>query len=126
MPLQTTACSQATLVTGMPDAIIKKVSQIEQFIKESFFAALKEGCGGLGGHNAIISKYFLTGVTPSISRAGISPLAEAIIVSGRRRLHGICGFTENEVKTIVQHYLRKDEQEADGITHSMRKFYNGF
>src|SRR3954463_16184756 len=82
---------------GMPDAI-KKVSQIEQFFKGSFFAPLKEGCGGLGGRNAIISKYFLTGVTPAF-RAAISPLAEAIIVSGRRKLHGICGFTEDEVKT---------------------------
>ncbi|RUS27825.1 hypothetical protein BC938DRAFT_482686, partial [Jimgerdemannia flammicorona] len=110
--------------TGMPDAI-KKVSQIEQYFKESFFAPLKEGCGDLGGRNAIISKYFLTGVTPAF-RAGISPLAEAIIVSDERELHGICGFTENEVKTIVQHYLRKDEQGADGIIHTMRKLYNGY
>jgi hypothetical protein len=109
---------------GMPDAI-KKVSQIEQFFKESFFAPLKEGCGGLGGRNAIISKYFLTGVTPAF-RAGISPLAEAIIVSDEHELHGICGFTENEVKTIVQHFLRKDEQEADSIAHTMRKLYNGY
>ena len=109
---------------AMPDAM-KKVSQIEQFFKESFFAPLKEGCGGLGGRNAIISKYFLTGVTPAF-RAGISPLAEAIIVSDEAELHGICGFTENEVRTIVQHYLRKDEQEADSITHSMRKLYNGY
>src|SRR6185295_20347016 len=42
---------------GMPDAI-KKVSQIEQFFKTSFFATLKEGCGGLGdGRSAIIGKY---------------------------------------------------------------------
>src|SRR3954467_9163963 len=64
----------------MPNAITK-VSQIEQYFKESFFAPLKVGCGGFG-RTAIISKYFLTGVTPAF-RAGISPLAEAIIVSGR-------------------------------------------
>src|SRR5439155_14525550 len=28
--------------------------------------------------------------------------------------------------TIVQHYLRKDEQETDRIAHTMQKLYNGY
>ncbi|CAG8813368.1 41151_t:CDS:2, partial [Gigaspora margarita] len=86
---------------------------------------LKQGCGMLDHGPAVIGKYFLTGVTPAF-RAGISPLAEAVIVSDEPSLHGICGFTESEVKTIVQHYLSKDEQEAGPIIHNMQKLYNGY
>ena len=87
---------------------IAKVTEIEQFFKLNFFAPLKEACGNLstGGQNAIISKYFLTGVTPAF-RSGISPLTAVSIVSHYRKLHGMCGFTDKEVKAIVQYYLHK-------------------
>ncbi|GBC04794.1 hypothetical protein RclHR1_05880007 [Rhizophagus clarus] len=111
--------------TGLDKTTLDNVANIEQFFKESFFAVLKQGCGRLYSGPAIIGKYFLTGVTPAF-RAGISPLAEAVIVSDEVSLHGICGFTESEVKTIVQHYLSKDEQEAGPIIHTMQKLYNGY
>lgn len=113
------------MTTGWDNAKINKVAEIEQFFKTNFFAVLKEGCGRLSAGNAIISKYFLTGVTPAF-RSRISPLAEVVIVSGRRELHGICGFTGDEVKTIVQHYLRKDENDAEPIINSLRTLYNGY
>jgi hypothetical protein len=72
---------------------------------------LKQGCGRLHSGPAVIGKYFLTGVTPAF-RSEISLLAEAVIVSDEIGLHGVCGFTESEVKTIVQHYLSKDEQKV--------------
>lgn len=104
---------------------LDNVAKIETFFNVRFFAVLKQGCGMLDHGSAAIGKYFLTGVTPAF-RAGISPLAEAVIVSDEPSLHGICGFTESEVKTIVQHYLSKDEQEAGPIIHNMQKLYNGY
>lgn len=111
--------------TGLDKATFDNIARLEQFFKESFFAVLKQGCGGLHSGPAVIRKYFLTGVLPAF-RAGISPLAEAVIVSDEADLHGICGFTENEVKTIVQHYFSMDEQEAEPIIHNMQKLYNGY
>jgi len=109
----------------MDGGILEKVTKVEQFFKINFFSVLKEACGRLGDGPAIIGKYFLTGVTPAF-RAGISPLAGASLVSGRGELHGMCGFTEDEVKTIVQYYLHKDDQETDRIVHTMRRLYNGY
>ena len=57
---------------------------------------------------------------------GLSPLHEAEIISSNVELHGICGFTEEEVTTLVQCYLHKDKQEADKIVYSMRRLYNGY
>src|SRR5262249_22176502 len=73
----------------------------------------------------IISKYFLTGVTPAFYK-GVSPLHAADIVSDEFRLHGVCGFTENEVRAIIGHYLRKDEQAIEPILRSMRRLYGGY
>jgi len=106
--------------TGLDNDIAKKVAEIERLFKDNFFAVLKQACGKF-----IISKYFLTGVTPAF-RSGISPLHETGIVSGRPELHGICGFTESEVKIIVQHYLCVDEQMAEPMVHAMRRMYNGY
>ncbi|RUS34283.1 hypothetical protein BC938DRAFT_481471 [Jimgerdemannia flammicorona] len=106
-------------------ATLQRVTQIEQFFKESFFAVLKEGCGTMGDCGAIISKFFVTGVTPAF-REGISPLQETDIISGRHELHGICGFTEDEVSVLVQCYLRKDEKDAEPIVDTMRRLYNGY
>ena len=83
------------------------------------------GCGRPGSGPAAINKYFLTGVLPAF-RAGISPLAETVIISDELSLHGVCGFTGDEVKVIIQHYLGKTEQEVDSIVHTMKKLYNGY
>ena len=101
------------------------MSKIEEFFKQNFFAVLKMGCGRLSNGPVAISKYFLTGVLPAF-RAGISPLAETVIVSDELGLHGVCGFTGSEVKIIVQHYLDKTEQEVEHVSHTMKKLYNGY
>ncbi|KAG0271345.1 hypothetical protein BGZ96_005848, partial [Linnemannia gamsii] len=64
--------------TGLGSHILDRVQLIESFFKENFFAILKEGCSTLSDYGAVISKYFLTGVTPAF-RAGISPLTAAAI-----------------------------------------------
>ncbi|KAF9343232.1 hypothetical protein BGX26_006060, partial [Mortierella sp. AD094] len=113
--------------TRLDKDAIKEVQAIEAFFKENFFSILKQGCAAPSNneYGVVISKYFLTGVTPAF-RAGISPLTATTIVSHKRSLHGICGFTENEVKAIVKHYLGKDDQDAEPIVHSMRRLYNGY
>src|SRR5947209_13015322 len=113
--------------TRLNNEAIKGVEDIESFFNQNFFSILKEGCGieSMNTYGVVISKYFLTGVTPAF-RAGISPLHGTAIVSDRASLHGICGFTENEVRAVVRHYLRKDEQVAEPIVHSMRRLYGGY
>ncbi|KAF8949039.1 hypothetical protein BGZ52_006237, partial [Haplosporangium bisporale] len=113
--------------TGLGKGILDNVQHIESFFKENLFSILKEGCSAasMNDYGVIISKYFLTGVTPAF-RAGISPLTATAIVSNNRSLHGICGFTESEVKAIVKHYLRMNDQEAEPLLHSIRRLYNGY
>src|SRR5439155_25218308 len=96
----------------------KRVKRVEQFFNERFFSWLKQACGMLGDGKAIIQKYFLTGVLSAV-RAGVSPLLEVIPVSTEHQLHGICGFTETEVKAVVKQYLQKSELETDSIVMAM-------
>src|SRR5947209_8478067 len=89
-----------------------RVNNVERFFNERFFSWLKQGCGMLIDGKSVIQKYFLTGVLP-VLRARVSPLVEVIPASTERPLHGMCGFTEKEVKALVEHYLRKSELETD-------------
>ena len=53
--------------------------------------------------------YILTGVLPAF-RAGItSPLSAVGLVSADPNLHGICGFTEHDVKAIAQNTYGRAE-----------------
>ena len=90
----------------------KRLMDAENFFGVKFFSVLKEGCGSSGNAPAVSSKYFITGVLPAFRR-GMSPLQDARLVSNNLELHGICGFTEDEVRTIVRHYLRQDGKELD-------------
>jgi len=104
-----------------------KVRWIETFFNCNFFTILKQGCEDTskGRSGVVIEKYFLTGVTPAF-RAGISPLTATSIVSHIRGLHGICGFTEEEVKALTKHYLAKDDQAVVPILHALKRLYNGY
>ncbi|KAF9368308.1 hypothetical protein BGX21_006659, partial [Mortierella sp. AD011] len=113
--------------TGLGRGVLDNVQHIESFFKENLFSILKEGCSitSLNEYGVVISKYFLTGVTPAF-RAGISPLTSAAIISNKPSLQGICGFSETEVTAIVKHYLRLNGQEAEPLLHSIRRLYNGY
>ncbi|KAG0347172.1 hypothetical protein BG004_008328, partial [Podila humilis] len=88
---------------------------------------LDNGCSirSTNEYGVVISKYFLTGVTPAF-RAGFSPLTAVAIISNKPSLQGICGFSETEVAAVVKHYLRMNDQEADPLLHSIRRLYNGY
>ncbi|KAI1315836.1 hypothetical protein EDD11_000271 [Mortierella claussenii] len=113
--------------TGLGSGSLDNVQHIEQFFKEKLFSILKAGCStpSRNEYGVVISKYFLTGVTPAF-RADISPLAAAAVISNKRSLQGICGFSENEVTVIVKHYLHMNDQEAEPLLHSIRRLYNGY
>ena len=112
------------LATGVISDV-KIITNIENFFKGRFFAALKQGCGSMNNGRAPISKYFVTGVIPAF-HSGVSALLDATIISHYPKMHGACGFTEDEVKTIVQHYLHICEEDAKPIVDLMRKLYNGY
>ncbi|KAI8345922.1 hypothetical protein B0O80DRAFT_471260 [Mortierella sp. GBAus27b] len=103
------------------------VRHIESFFNSNFFSILKQGCGmkSNGGSGVVIDKYFLTGVIPAF-RGGISPLTATTIVSHHAKLHGICGFTDEEVKALTKHYLGMDDQAVTPIVHVMKRLYNGY
>ncbi|KAI8350309.1 hypothetical protein B0O80DRAFT_458709 [Mortierella sp. GBAus27b] len=112
---------------GLQEETLDDVQRMETFFKINFFSILKQGCSDVstGGAGVVIDKYFLTGVTPAF-RAGISPLTATTIVSHDSNLHGICGFTEDEVEAIAKHYLSMNDQEMESIMHSMRRLYSGY
>lgn len=104
---------------------IERVTEIENFFKQSLFAILKEYYGGAS--KGCISKLFLTGVLPAF-RSGISPLNATEIISTRVSFHGICGFTDEEVRIITKHYMALEDQSQDllQICWIMKKYYNGY
>ncbi|KAF9423740.1 hypothetical protein BGZ76_003620 [Entomortierella beljakovae] len=103
------------------------IGAIEDFFHSNFFNVLRDGCAARsnGEYSVVINKYFLTGVMPAF-RSGISPLLAASLISLKRGFHGACGFTEPEVKAIVEHYLGVEGQQSERIVHSLRRLYNGY
>jgi Predicted AAA-ATPase len=93
--------------------------KVEEFFNVNLFAVLKRGCGN------VISKLFVTGVTPAF-RAGISPLITCFDISNGREFHGMCGFSEEETRTMIRCYLDCDTETTDVIIDSMRRLYNGY
>ncbi|KAF8950201.1 hypothetical protein BGZ46_004672, partial [Entomortierella lignicola] len=103
------------------------VGDIEDFFHSNFFNVLRDGCSARskGEYSVVINKYFLTGVTPAF-RSGISPLLAASLISLKKGFHGVCGFTEPEVKAIVDRYLGVEGQQSERIVHTLRRLYNGY
>ncbi|RUO97023.1 hypothetical protein BC936DRAFT_141107 [Jimgerdemannia flammicorona] len=48
------------------------------------------------------------------------------MISNVASLHGMCGFTESDVRVLVQLFLYKDDKETDLIVDAMRKLDNGY
>ena len=73
----------------------------------------------------VISKYFVMGVLLAFC-SGMNPLDDAGLISDDPELHGMCGFTEDDVRTLVRNYLHKDGEDLDRIIDTMRTLYNGY
>ena len=115
--------NNCAFVPAINNEVIAEVYKVEAFFNTSFFAVIKEGCGGVDV--PVISKLFVTGVTPAF-HGGISSFLVADDISNRRDLHGMCGFTQTEVTAMVEEYLERDILETSDIVERMRRLYNGY
>lgn len=95
--------------------------EVAEYLKTQFFAIVKKAYG------RVIQKYWLTGVLP-VFRDGVSPLAAVQIISMNPSYHGICGLTEEEVRTISLRYLgtQRTECQQSQEVHRMKCWYNGY
>jgi hypothetical protein len=76
--------------------------------------------------NGIIYKYWITGVLP-VFREWYSPLLCTYTISGVPGYNGICGFTDIEVRQIVQTYLSSHEGLAvDNVMKQLKDWYGGY
>ncbi|RUS28326.1 hypothetical protein BC938DRAFT_482018 [Jimgerdemannia flammicorona] len=48
------------------------------------------------------------------------------MISNVASFHGMCGFTESDIRVLVQLFLYKDDKETDLIVDAMRKLDNGY
>ena len=98
----------------------QEIKWLTGILYAEFFAVIKGSCG------AAVEKYWITGVL-SAFRDGISPLSAMDIISFDKQYNSLCGFTENDVKAIVERALRhssKDEQTR--VLNALRVCYNGY
>lgn len=92
------------------------------FFTSSFFGVLKSAVS-----QDIVVKYWLTGVLPAF-RNGISPLSATRILSKTPQFHGLCGFTDAEVRTIAESYLPSTSKSYDieAVMHELQQWHNGY
>ncbi|CAG8502697.1 4086_t:CDS:2, partial [Acaulospora colombiana] len=88
-------------------------------MKELIF---KQAAGCIDG---TIDKLYVTGVTPAF-RTGVSPLLILEDISERRQFSGICGFTQQEVQSIVACYLGNDTEAINDATDDIKRLYFGY
>ena len=90
----------------------------------SFFAALKSGAGRSGG----LERVFITGATPLALEDAVSGFNIGTHISSAPEFNALLGFTEAEVRDLVQAYrgagpLSLDE---DVALDAMREWYGGY
>ena len=73
----------------------QEIKWLTGILYAEFFAVIKGSCG------TAVDKYWITGVLPAF-RDGISPLSAMDIISFDKQYNSLCGFTENDVKAIVE------------------------
>ena len=90
----------------------------------SFFAALKSGAGRSGG----LERVFITGATPLALEDAVSGFNIATHISFAPEFNALLGFTEAEVRDLVQAYRRAGalSLDEDVALDRMRKWYGGY
>lgn len=98
-----------------------RFSDVADLFKTRFFSDMKSACG------TVIQNYWLTGVLP-VFRDSFGPLIATTIISTLPQYHGVCGFTEDEVRSITTAYLGSTFSGDDlaQVMRSMRSWYNGY
>src|SRR5438552_2162348 len=98
----------------------QEIKWVEGILKPEFFGVIKRFCG------TAVAKYWLTGVLPAF-RDGISPLSATRVISFDEEYSSLCGFTEKDVKAIIERALShcsKNDQEK--ILINLKNWYNGY
>jgi hypothetical protein len=78
--------------------------------------------------SSIISKYWVTGVLLAFRDGfGNLPLFATSNISTSTWYHDVCGFTEDEVRTIAKAYLAPthDEAELEKELVTMKRWFSG-
>ena len=90
----------------------------------SFFAALKSGAGRSGG----LERVFITGATPLALEDAVSGFNIGTHISSAPEFNALLGFTEAEVRDLVQAYRRAGalSLDEDAALDVMRKWYGGY
>ena len=90
----------------------------------SFFAALKSGAGRSGG----LERVFITGATPLALEDAVSGFNIATHISFAPEFNALLGFTEAEVRDLVQAYRRAGalSLDEDAALDVMRQWYGGY
>ena len=90
----------------------------------NFFAALKAGAGQAGG----LDRLFVTGVSPITMDDVTSGFNIGANVSLDPRFNELLGFTETEVRGLLEQYRELDafEQDVDAALDVMREWYDGY
>ena len=88
-----------------------------------FFATLKEGT-----ESGNLERLFITGVSPVTMDDVTSGFNIGTNISFRAKYNDIVGFTEAEVRSLVEMYreLGVFDEEADAAMAVMREWYNGY
>ena len=90
----------------------------------NFFATLKAGAGQGGG----VERMFITGVSPITMDDVTSGFNIGKNVSLHPEFNELLGFTENEVRTVLEIYRECGvfEQDVDAALDMMRQWYDGY
>ena len=91
----------------------------------NFFATLKAGAGESGGG---LERLFITGVSPITMDDVTSGFNSGTNVSLSPRFNDLLGFTENEVRNLLELYRERGafDQGVDATLAVMREWYNGY
>ena len=91
----------------------------------NFFATLKAGTGQSGGG---LERLFVTGVSPITMDDVTSGFNIGSNVSLERRFNDLLGFTEAEVRSLLETYrnLGAFDQDVDDALDVMREWYDGY
>ena len=89
-----------------------------ELLKSEFFAILKQACA-----RGVVQKCWLTGVLPAF-RDSVSHLNTTEIISMSYDFNGLCGLTEDEVRTIAETYLGTSQ--LDVQLQEIKRWFNGY
>ena len=111
-----------TILAGEGEAAYRRLTHGSGFFRD-FFATLKAGT-----ESGNLDRLFITGVSPVTMDDVTSGFNIGKNISFRRKYNDMVGFTEAEVRDLVDMYRHLDvfDEDADAAMATMREWYNGY